>query len=655
MKSIYSHILGCLRLCSNSNLKAVICTVVMLSLFTPMSFAAGANNGTPVMDVIKQESTGYLNGAHANYTVSAERTDGSLLVRINGADYYVTPVESERTVLKNLISIGAAALQETTADKALFTVNTESGVKYYSYNVDSIPQSSYTMTEVSSPVGMNVITTKVYDKETQTVTEKYYQLDLRNKAYGNGDKSMAVSVKLPNNPVNMTVSYNSGKDKANVDTTSMTRLYDKVTSYLDGEHETYSLTLLGEGETNPEGSILVDVAGKTYYYTPSKDADSIFLGSLSGYGANALVETDDPSKAVYEIDGKYYAIDPSLLKQSSFELKKVGEYRPGVITKYDYTLGTGGVDGVQNKTYYELVLKDDMGGSKGKGDRVLHYSFDALSGSAGFDVHYNSGKSKADIDTLFLDRLYSRVTSYLNGAHERYSLTLLPDGESNPEGSILVSVGGKMYYYTPSKEADSLFLGALAGYGSNALVETTDASKAVYEIDGKYYAIDTSKLMQSSYTLRKVDEYKPGVVTKYDYVLGNNGVEGVENKTYYELVLKKDFGNLDGDSVAYYRWTTDEEGNRTFEDINGRRIVTEATAEDADFAVHYNASELVTERIDYYNVAGHIDVLSGFFKGLGLDATGSQIGGAIRNYATSDGIESTIGSITGTFVDSDQS
>ena len=81
MKSIFSQILCCLRTYTrSSNLNTVVCTAVMLgfvTIFTPATLAAemGANNGAPVLDVIKQESTVYLNGAHTNYTVSAVPTE----------------------------------------------------------------------------------------------------------------------------------------------------------------------------------------------------------------------------------------------------------------------------------------------------------------------------------------------------------------------------------------------------------------------------------------------------------------------------------------------------------------------------------------------------------------------------------------------------
>ena len=92
--------------------------------------------------------------------------------------------------------------------------------------------SAYTLTEVSSPSGNNVITRYEYNAETGDVTAKNYRLDLKKTEYGTGENSTTVNTNVVNSTVPVTAKYDDASTKTydnnytntvrNVDDTTIT-------------------------------------------------------------------------------------------------------------------------------------------------------------------------------------------------------------------------------------------------------------------------------------------------------------------------------------------------------------------------------------------------------------------------------------------------
>ena len=101
-------------------------------------------------------------------------------------------------------------------------------------------RSAYTLTEVpagadgAAPAGDNIITKFEYNAADGSFTPKYYQLNLKQTTYGEGNASYQVEVNTPTDPVTVTINYNDGASG----------VYDRV----------YSDVLLELKETNLEGT-----------------------------------------------------------------------------------------------------------------------------------------------------------------------------------------------------------------------------------------------------------------------------------------------------------------------------------------------------------------------------------------------------------------
>ena len=109
--------------------------------------------------------------------------------------------------------------------------------------------------------------------------------------------------------------------------------------------------------------------------------------------------------------------------------------------------------------------------------------------------------SFAEVPVPTLDRVKTENTTFINSAHSSYTLTELTADTTAPEGSIIVNIGDKEYYYIPNEGDDIKTLQLVAATGNAALVETT-SDKALYTTsDGKYYTYNTDKLPNSGYKL----------------------------------------------------------------------------------------------------------------------------------------------------------
>ena len=201
----------------------------------------------------------------------------------------------------------------------------------------------------------------------------------------------------------------------------------------------------------------------------------------------------------------------------------------------------------------------------------------------------DSDVSKLGVTTL--DRVKAEETAFLNTNSQTYTLREITDDVTAPDGAVMVKVGDKEYYYTPSDNKELLQL--LSSTGSTALVETT-SDKALYSTpDGKYYTYDNNKLKNSGYTLTKVtpsdpDNLDDNVIVKYEikevtkYYDPQTGLEVAEGDkqdgvNYREVVTKEtvphyyevnpaktEYGN--GSEKIYFNWEKDASGNYTLKE-----------------------------------------------------------------------------------------
>ena len=167
----------------------------------------------PTLDRVKTQQTAYLETAHPVYElekITDTVPDGAITVKIGNTTYYYTPQDANST-LQLLSSTGSAAMEETTAENALY--KTPDG-KYWTYN----PASAYKLTPAAGADSPNTITlyektevTKYYDpqtgkevakdalqegvnyKEITTVltTPEYYTVSLKQTEYGKPDGTMS--------------------------------------------------------------------------------------------------------------------------------------------------------------------------------------------------------------------------------------------------------------------------------------------------------------------------------------------------------------------------------------------------------------------------------------------------------------------------------
>ena len=122
----------------------------------------------PTLDRVKTQQTAYLETTHPVYdleTVADTVPDGAITVKIGNTSYYYTPAEPN-SALKLLSSTGGIALEETTAENALY--KTPDG-KYWTYNPAKLKESAYKLTQAAGADSPNTIT--LYEK---TEVTKYY-------------------------------------------------------------------------------------------------------------------------------------------------------------------------------------------------------------------------------------------------------------------------------------------------------------------------------------------------------------------------------------------------------------------------------------------------------------------------------------------------
>lgn len=114
--------------------------------------------------------------------------------------------------------------------------------------------SAYTLTEVSSPSGNNVITRYEYNAETGDLTAKYYRLDLKKTEYGTGENSTTVNANVVNSTVPVTAKYDDAS----------TKTYDN----------NYTAPVINLGDTTITNAIFNNISSTTEMITAFKNTET---------------------------------------------------------------------------------------------------------------------------------------------------------------------------------------------------------------------------------------------------------------------------------------------------------------------------------------------------------------------------------------------
>ncbi len=123
--------------------------------------------------------------------------------------------------------------------------------------------------------------------------------------------------------------------------------------------------------------------------------------------------------------------------------------------------------------------------------------------------------------TPTLDALKSEAGTVLPTLNETYNLTELPDKELPQEGTAVVMVEGKIYYFIPNGEYADL-LTALAG-------TLKEDNGGLFELNGKKYGFDIASVPTSVFSYQKAS------ADNYDFSIMENDKKGEVVTQYYKL------------------------------------------------------------------------------------------------------------------------
>ncbi len=216
------------------NIKSLLLSVMVILFFANLYVPTFAKDLISTLDEngtisnITNVSKTILSNNTSVYTLTEVTSDttvpeNAVTIKIDGKTYYYVPNTTDEFTqndYQRLASTGHIALKElTSSDGAIYKV----GEKYYGYNAEKLPQSVYTLTETPS-TGDGVITKYEYNKATNTLTSKYYELNLNKTEYGTGGKSYTITINVLGKDIDITVKYNDSTTKTytNVYTSSIT-------------------------------------------------------------------------------------------------------------------------------------------------------------------------------------------------------------------------------------------------------------------------------------------------------------------------------------------------------------------------------------------------------------------------------------------------
>ena len=461
-------------------------------------------------------------------------------------------------------------------------------------------------------------------------------------------------------------------------------------TFINSAHSTYTLTELTADETAPEGSITINIADKTYYYTPNAGDNTNTLQLISATGSTALIETTS-DKALYTVGDKYYTYTPDKLKDSAYTLTETTVSDPenlpdNVITLYDKTEVTKYYDpttglevaesdrqeGVEYKEvttiettpkYYTVSLKQTEYGDK-TADSAKPVYFKWTTDADGNKQLTQDGASADDYNIVYyMQTEYgdSNGTTTLTYGWEKNADTGNVEFKQDPQTPVGQTI---TYKYNPDS-----FTQKVEGQTSNPTVTnpSSNSSSNSYIIEGGVGLNNSEGSTQSIDNVLYKDNKVTGTLesttsgSKYGQVSGgavynageltsisgafiNNGVEAqeIETKGYVfndaqggALYNSGTVGNIAADFIGNYASGRKANGGAIFNDGTIGNIT-------GDFIGNYALCEggAIFNDGTIGNITG--DFIGNYVSDSGLGAT--TYGGAIYNdYGT-------IGDITGDFI-----
>ena len=662
-------------------MKTSICallTAVVISTISP-SYAA---DPVLTLDNLKTQHAQFLESAHGIYTlteVSDTVPDGAITVKIEDKTYYYTPNEGDNvTLLKTLASTGHAALKETNASDALYTING----KYYSYDIENLPASGYKLSSIniSDPEALpsNVITlyeknevVKYYDpstgkevasdqlqpdveyKEVTTIetTPKYYEVALNKTEYGNpnGDKSVSVTI----DKLGQTVTYKYTEPEYNQTEANHTK--DVSTTDPSGTSDSHSQLIGGSALNNPAGAtISIDgvlykdnsVTGTITSTTPGFKAVDILGGAVYNAGeissivggfinnsieVESVVSPDAGNLGIYAQGGAIYnkgTIGDIVGGFIANYALSSGSYTYGGTIYNEGTIGNITGDFIGNYVSASVSSENASGGAiynNGTigditGDFIGNYASASDSGSvytsANGGVIYNDG-TIGDITGDFVGN-YASSDSSANGGAIYNSGTIgdiTGDFVGNYASSDSSAYGGAIY------NGDTI--GDITGDFIGNYVSSSSGSSAY---GGAIYNLGTIGDITGDF----IGNYVSGVLYAYGGAIYN----------YRDSTI---IGNITGDFIGNYASATGSTYAYGGAIYNFYGIIGDITG---DFIGNY-ATSITASYADggaIYNDDGTIgDIIGDFIGNYAFGSDSSAQGGAIYN----SGI---IGDITGDFI-----
>ena len=251
---------------------------------------------TPTLSAIKDITSAYIQDA-TKATINLTDTEKGThtnSVRINGQTYYFTPTDEVKDTITKLVNTGYGSLynQNDTPLFPVFAVTGNTGTSYYSYNSETLPESSYSISEGTSQ-NYNFTT-------SDGTTTSYYKTNLSpsnllNTVNGStvwidgAQGSNKFSVVLPNN-----------------ETRDFTYGYNKPDGWGDGERHVYEQNGNAAGNSTFYNNRTFNgldstVSGGAIYiqgnYQATEGHGSNLIGTMTADFINNSITNTDTSEA----------------------------------------------------------------------------------------------------------------------------------------------------------------------------------------------------------------------------------------------------------------------------------------------------------------------------------------------------------------------
>ena len=651
--------------------KPVIKTAATLSLaltlcLTSPSYAE--KPPIPTLDRVKTQQTAYLETTHPVYdleTVADTVPDGAITVKIGNTSYYYTPAEPN-SALKLLSSTGGIALEETTAENALY--KTPDG-KYWTYNPAKLKESAYKLTPAAGADSPNTIT--LYEK---TEVTKYYDpqtgKEVAEDALQEGVNYREVKT-VQAIPEYYTVSLKQTEyGKPSGDTVK----YYEWTKNAEGKNEFKEVFAPTKDKTTITVKYDSSLLQNRIENTTSKEITGDFIGNYAttSSGGNAYGGAIYNSGTIEGITGDFignYTTSSNLYTYGGaiYNARTIGEITGDFIGNYTTSSGGNAYGGaIYNKGTIGKITGDFIGnyatssGDSAYGGAIYNY-YGTIEGITGdFIGNYaTSSGGYADGGAIYNNRgTIEGITGDFIGNYATSSGSFAYGGAIYNKGTIGKITGDFIGNYV-SSSGDHVYGGAI--YNNRGTIEgITGDFIGNYATTSSYGNAYGGAIYKSYGTIEGITGDFIG-----NYATSSSGAYGGAIYNDYGTIeeITGDFiGNYATSSGSYAYGGAIYNNRGTIEGITGDFIGNYATSSDRDAygGAIYNKGtigEITGDFIGNYATSSGgyayggaiynsrtIEGITGDFIGNYATSSGGAFGGAIYNY------NGTIEGITGDFI-----